>query len=400
MAPQTDRWGKPIRDRRSVLERFRWPVILVVAAGVATFLAVSRGNRESPKARPIDGYQLDVGILSREYGRFHGRLLRDPELERQFQVATDMVGQHNYAAAIGILEEVAKHAAVPVVFNNLGALYAAIDDRSRAVTAYREALARDAEYRPVRDSIERLHIFSIDEAAPVRQEIEPNNSETVANMIGLTHPADGEITIGDVDTFKFVTPEPPRDILQVDVENLDHSLELGIRVHDMEMARESGRVVLGAGESARRYLSEAPNTAIYLQVWGARDTSGHYRVTLHAMKAFDALEPNDDIFSAHRIDVGQSYEANIMDSDDTDYYAFESPKNGTVTIEIRNQSPTLIPALTTFSSDRRNTGFGPDIRKPGDPLTHSIEVQEHRTYYVQIWSQAHSSGRYSITIRP
>jgi hypothetical protein len=400
MSPQTDRWGRPIRDRRWLIERLRWPVIFLVFAGVVAFLIASRRDRTPPKARPIDGYQRDVAVLTREYGRFHGRLLRDPEVEHRFQMAADLVAQNNYGGAIEILEGVARDAAVPVVFNNLGALYAAIDDRARAIAAYREALARDAEYRPVRDSIERLHLFTFDEAAPVRQEIEPNNSEVVANVIALNHPAEGEIAAGDIDTYKFVMPEPPRDVLQIDIENLDRSLEIGARVHDAEMKRESGRLVLAPGESFRRYLSEAPNTAIYLQVWGGRDTAGKYRVSVTPLKSYDAMEPNDDIFSARRIDLGKTYEANIMDSEDTDYYSFESANAGSVAIQVKNESSTLIPALTTFSSDRRNTGFGPDVRKPGESFTYTMEVQEHRTYFLQVWSQSQTSGRYSFTVQP
>jgi hypothetical protein len=158
-------------------------------------------------------------------------------------------------------------------------------------------------------------------------------------------------------------------------------------------------VTLPAGESFRRFLSEAPNTPVYLQVWGGRDTAGKYRVAVRALKSFDALEPNDDIFNARRIDFGTRYEAGIMDADDTDYYSFESPHSGPVAIEVRNESTTLIPALTTFSPDRRNTGFGPDVRKPGGSLSHTVEVEGHRTYFLQVWPQAQTSGRYSLTIR-
>jgi tetratricopeptide (TPR) repeat protein len=384
---------------RSSLARIRRSVILLAVALLAVFLVACRGSREAQKAGPIDGYQDDVSMLTREYSRFHGKPLRDPELEQQFQMAGDLVAQRNHPAAIEILEKVAKRAAVPVVFNNLAALYAAMDDRTRAINAYREALARDAEYRPVRDTIERLNHFSLNEASPVRKEIEPNNNEAEANVIGFNRPAEGEITVGDTDSYKFVLPEPPRDIVQIEVENLDKGLELGVRIQDAERKKDSERVLLRAGESFKHYLSDQPNTAVYLQVFGARETVGHYRVTIHPMKAFDALEPNEDIFTARRVELGQTYEANIMDADDTDYYAFESPDDGIVAIDIKNDSPTLIPALTTFDSDRRNTGFGPDVRKPGENLAHRMEVQAHRTYYLQVWSQVHSAGRYTLTIR-
>jgi tetratricopeptide (TPR) repeat protein len=399
MSPTSARWGEAPKKDRRILEKMRWPVILVVAAGVIAFQVVSRRNREIAKPGELEGYQHDVAMLEREYGKFHGRLLREPELESQFRHAADFARQGNYPAAIEILEKVSKDAAVPVVFTNLGSLYAAMNDRSRSIGAFREALARDTEYKPVRDTIERLRLFSSDEANPVRQEIEPNNSDIVANLIGHGSPVTGEIAVGDTDTFKFVTPAAPRDIVKLDVENVDSTLELGIRVHDSQMKQESGRLMRPPGESLTRYIAQAPNTSLYLQIWSARNTSGQYRITLQPLKAFDALEPNDDIFTARRIDLGAAVSANIMDSDDTDYYTFQSPRTGTVEIELTNESSTLIPAITTFRSDKRNMGFGPDVRTAGANLTHRMEVMEHQSYFVQVWSQAHSSGKYGLSIR-
>jgi hypothetical protein len=45
-----------------------------------------------------------------------------------------------------------------------------------------------------------------------------------------------------------------------------------------------------------------------------------------------------------------------------------------------------------------SSGFGPDIRTPGAVLRHLMEVEEGRIYYVQVWSQANSSGDYTLTI--
>jgi hypothetical protein len=138
---------------------------------------------------------------------------------------------------------------------------------------------------------------------------------------------------------------------------------------------------------------------MFLQIWGAHGTAGPYVLTLRAMKAFDAYEPNDDIYTPRRIEVGTKIEANIMDSVDTDFYSFQSPRTGTVTIDIQNESPTLIPALTTFTPEKRNAGFGPDVRTPGGNLKHTMEVVEHQTYFLQVWSQALSFGKYTLTIQ-
>jgi tetratricopeptide (TPR) repeat protein len=124
---------------------------------VPAFLINARRHRPAAAPSPV-AYMQDVSIFEKEYGAFHGKLLRDPELEREFQVANQFVQQENYTAAVEILEKASKNAGVPVIFHNLGSLYAAIGDRARSIGAFREALARDAEYWPVRDAIERLRM--------------------------------------------------------------------------------------------------------------------------------------------------------------------------------------------------------------------------------------------------
>ena len=101
--------------------RLLWPAVCLVAASVAVLPAVSCRRHEKPGPGPLDGYQSDVSILSQEYRKFHGKLLRDPELEQQFRLAADAVARKNYPDAINILEAASKDAAVPIVFNDLGA---------------------------------------------------------------------------------------------------------------------------------------------------------------------------------------------------------------------------------------------------------------------------------------
>src|ERR1044071_5921640 len=179
-------------------------------------------------------------------------------------------------------------------------------------------------------------------------------------------------------------------------------MEVELHLFDSDMGRlemGTGSQASPPGKAVALDLSPPPNTTFFFQVSGAHNTSGEYTVTVRPLKAFDAFEPNDDIFSASKIALGQAVNANIMDVDDTDFYSFESPRTGTVTIDIRPRSTTLLPALTTFSSDRRNTGFGPDVELPGSSLHHTIEVQEHLTYFLQVWSQHKSAGEYSLIVQ-
>ena len=84
---------------------------------------------------------------------------------------------------MGLLEQVSKVAAVPVVFNNLGRPVCELNDKSRAINAFREALARDMDYRPVRLNLDRMKDVMALGVDPVSHEVESNNSATLANII-------------------------------------------------------------------------------------------------------------------------------------------------------------------------------------------------------------------------
>ncbi len=389
------------RNRPSLLSRFWWLglVALAVAVGGASFLF---RPRDSGQAQPIEGYLMDPGDLAREYARLQGKPLESSAAETDFQQATVRMLHRDNAGAAALLEQVAKVAPVPVVYNDLGVLYAELNDRARAVYAFRQALGRDASYGPVRANLQRLRGFISDSSAPVTREIEPNNSPMLANLIAPDSPVDGEITAGtgDSDTFRIDAPPPPRDILAVEITNHSATLSIGLRVYDGDQRLTGwGKPPQPAGAPLTVYLSPAPSSTLYLQVWGPPETSGAYTLRARPARAYDAFEPDDDIFSAHPLTVGESADANIMDGHDTDYYSFRSPRAGTVTIDVQNRSATLIPALSMFGPDKSTLGFGPDVRTPGASLQQIMNVTADQTYYFQVWSQVNSSGDYSVVVK-
>src|ERR1039458_9601357 len=126
-----------------------------------------------------------------------------------------------------MLEQVAKMAAVPLVFNDLGVLYAEVDDKSRAIHAFSEALARDIDYAPVRSNLDRMQNLTTLGAESVAREVEPNNTMTMANIIAPGRPVEGEIeaAVDDLDYFRITTPPAPRDILSIEITNHSRSEE-------------------------------------------------------------------------------------------------------------------------------------------------------------------------------
>src|ERR1043165_3049387 len=180
------------KKKRSGHARFRKYWWLAPVFGGVIFLGyLATGPRWigprvlSRSGAPIKGYISDVEALKAEYQRFQGKKLKNPQVEQRFNLVNERIAQQDYESAAIILESVAQDAAVPLVFNDLGVVYAQLNDRSRSVNAFREALARDIDYKPVRVNLDRLRNITANAAEPVSREIEPNNPVLLANFISL-----------------------------------------------------------------------------------------------------------------------------------------------------------------------------------------------------------------------
>jgi hypothetical protein len=392
-----------IRKRRR-RRRARFPLwlpvsLLVVAAGGGlVWMAIGRLGK--PDAQPLQGYVDDDQALGREYARLYNRPLPESVARQDFRYASELVARADFAGAIPVLERISEQVAVPTVFNNLGVLYVQRNDISRAVSAFREAYVRDADYPPVRANLTRLKPL-LNMVRPVTREIEPNDNYLLANVVSLERPVDAEISaVEDTDCFRFRTPTPPRDILAIEIENFSTALVPAISIFDSDdRYLDWTKDAEGPGRSLTYRFSPPPNTILLLHVWGSFRSLGKYRLTIRPLKAFDRYEPNDDILKPTPLTVGQTIEANIMDEADTDFYSFVAPANGSARVEIRNQSATLIPALAAFSADRRAAGSGPELHSPGANLSYTFAVTPGRIYYIQVRSLGSTAGAYSLTVR-
>ena len=395
---------RKIKKRRSLVRRYWWlvPVLGCVAmiAWVATGPRWSQSQLSVEAGRPIAGYVANTQKMTQEYRQFYGVPLRDPGIERGFEQATRHVGAKDYASAVALLEQVSKVAAVPVVFHNLAVLYAELNDASRAADAFREALGRDADNAAVRLSLDRMKGVALG-GGPVTREVEPNNDANLANLIASGKAVDGEIDAAgdDEDFFRFTTPPAPRDLISIEITNRSATLVPALRIFDQERRMTDwGKSMREPGSSVQQTIAPPPNTTLYLQVSGLGHSAGGYTLLVRPQKAFDPHEPNDDLFNAPRLTPGSAIAAGIMDANDTDCYSFVSRRAGTLSITITNRSKTLIPALSTFDSNRQLSGSGPEVRTPGSSLKHTMEVRENLTYYIQVRSLANSAGDYSLLI--
>jgi hypothetical protein len=386
------------RNRSFLVHHRRWVIVAGIACAGAALYYYKRS--QAPAVHELTGYVAEVEPLLTQYAHFQGKPLKALDVQQQFEQAAAEVGKGRYHEAADLLQSMVRQAPVPVIFNNLGVLYAELNDRARAVNAFREALARDAGYAPVRRNMERLKGFTSNIANPVSEELEPNNSLNLANLMTVNRPVDAEIhDMADSDYFRITTPPAPRDRLEFTLANRSNTLAPRLRMYDEEgVILPFMKDTHTPGESLTFVLAPPPNTTYHFEVYGDRATFGAYTFSVKTLKSFDSFEPNDDIYSATKITVGTQVDAAIMDDEDTDYYSFVSPRTGTLAIEIRNRSETLIPALSTFSPDMRTSGFGPDVDRAGGSLHHTIQAQEGLTYFIQVWSQAKTAGEYSLRI--
>jgi hypothetical protein len=397
-----------VRHKRPVskVRRYWWVAPVVLGVGFIFWVATGP-NWSSPRAGKATalelprGYIGEFGVVTQEYKRYYGKAQADNSLGAEFDQATRYMKDHSYSMAAQSLAAIAEKASVPSVFNNLGLAYLALNDKGNAVNAFREALARDINYQSVRQNLDKLRDVGLDAAAPLMHEVEDNNSLESANLIAPGRPVDGEImaALNDIDCFKVTSPPAPRDVLRIELTPKSRMLEPMMKVYGRDRGLLDWVKGKGApGQPIATTLAPAPNSRLYLEVSGYGDSAGLYRLSVTPLHAFDKNEPNDDIFNPTPLELGQSVAANIMDRADTDYYSFEAAKSGKVKVTIQNQSVTLIPALSTFNPDMRSSGFGPDVRVHGGNLEHTYEVEAGRKYFIQVWSQADSSGEYTVRV--
>jgi hypothetical protein len=373
-----------------------WLAALVLAAGAAIWGVRYFSHLKSPGQ--IAGYIASPEVLTQEYLQFEGKPLGNLAAEQQFQQASILTGKGDFKGAALLLEGISKKCAEPVVFHDLGVLYAQMNDHDRALHAFREALARDPDYAPVRLGLINLHGFTPHEADPVTAESEPNDTYLTANLISLGVDVVGEITTPeDLDCFRFSAPPAPRDLLRVEVKSQSVSLAPRLTVYD-DTGHPTGETAESPDPGAGLILliSSQPNSTMYVEVAGTRGSVGAYALKVTATRSFDRFEPNDEIGAARPIVVGQTIDANIMDSKDTDFYSFVADRTGKMVVTLRSQSKSLVPAFTTFGPNKQPIEYAAE---ESEKVTRSIDVLEHEVYYLEVWGQAKSSGPYTLSVQ-
>ena len=349
----------------------------------------------TPERPHLRGYVAEVNVLRRQYEHAASKPL-DSQFRKTFEQAANFADRGEYDQALALLEPAAKQVPLAVLFNDIGILYQRRQDLARAIKAFRQALTLDDGYAP---AFENLQLSAANRGAGLATEVEPNNNVRFADLLPLEKVVEGEVqTTGDRDYFVFVVPPAPRDRLELALHNRSQNLKPSLQIYDDTGAVVVGSVVKGMGESAAYVFGPVPGTKVYLEVSGDKETTGAYSLLVKPLKSFDRYEPNDDMANAKPVPVTDRIRANIMDAEDTDFYSFVGRRTGSVSIELQAHSKSLIPALTTFTSDWRSTGVPPIADSTGR-IRYSMAVEEKHTYYVEVRPLGSTAGEYSLTIQ-
>jgi len=372
---------------------------LVFAAAVLAILAVRFVAHMAPVVQLV-GYVGNPETLQQEYLQFEGKPLPNAAAAQEFQYASSLAGKGQFGNATALLEALSKRCAVPVVFYDLALLYAQMNDHNKAVNAFRETLARDPNYLPVRNSLASLRGFEPHSADPITSESEPNDTCVAANLVSRDIDVVGEISnADDKDCFRFIAPPSPRDVVRIEIKSQSISLAPRITIYNVS-GQPTGEALetADAGAGLSLLIAPPPNTTSFVEVSGNHRSFGAYALRITGTHAFDDFEPNDDLASAHRVPVGKELAANIMWNDDKDFYSFVADQGGKMTVTVE-ASGKLLPALVLYGPDRQPIQFAAGAAESGGKIVRTIDAQETQGYYFQVWGQSGTTGEYKFSVK-
>ena len=193
-------------------------IVTVLAGIVGLYHAFSGGD-----AKTVQNFSLvtDVTVIQNQYQTATGQQLSDPATIELIRSAVNLAKAKQYAESKKLFQQVAAKVPVPAVFNNIGALEAESGNLQGAQQAYQQALAKDSDYKPALDNLQKLTSVEQPKATSVTgQEAEPNNDFNHTNEMLIGSKIAASIGEGsDTDFYQFKTPAGPRDIFEGMVEN-------------------------------------------------------------------------------------------------------------------------------------------------------------------------------------
>jgi len=241
--------------------------------------------------------------------------------------------------------------------------------------------------------------LSADPVSIKSAEQEPNNTILQANAAETGTTISAEIsTPDDQDFFKFAYKDPKnrRDLLRLHIENRSTTLQPQFQVYNEDkssLQNWSGANAAGANLDFS-FVAE-PGKTYYVAV-GSYSGTGKYTLSLIPQKAYDQYEPNEDAFTATPIRLGQTIEANIMDTKDVDWYRLSGVQGKTVTVHLENLSDALQPQIQIRNGDKSVLQDWNGANAPGANLEITFPAESGKDHFVIVGSYS-NAGKYKLT---
>lgn len=277
---------------------------------------------------------------------------------------------------------------------------ASIGERIEAARTVSREFNREVVEVRKEQALQSLQAVAPDHVEVAAQEREPNDDPLSTNIIGLDKWVTGSVAAQkDSDFYSFTTPEAHRDWMRIEFQNQSTTLEPNLELFDAEKS-SIGSVHNATKGSDLVYAFVAPPKARYaVRVSNFYGQSvGVYLIRVLATKAYDAYEPNDDILNAKRISEGTSIKAQIMDSNDVDFFSIEGgDRENQMVVTIANNSTPLHPNVAIFDASKTEVGNQHNATAGGD-VTYTFKAQSGAVYVRVSDYYSNGAGDYTLTV--
>jgi hypothetical protein len=229
-----------------------------------------------------------------------------------------------------------------------------------------------------------------------------NNTVLTPVTIAMGGPIAGDVAAGGTSyffRFQYDDEKKRRDYIRIRIENLTTTLQPQLRVyHADKSVFQNWAGANAAGADVASTFGATPGESFIIEITGIYNSTGRYRLFVEAQHLYDQYEPNDDAFTATPLKTGVTIDANIMDSNDQDWYRISGISGKSATVRLINKSSSLQPKVMVRRSDKSIQSNWQGANAAGADLSITFDTEAGQEYYVIVGSDNWTSGAYRLTV--
>ena len=238
-------------------------------------------------------------------------------------------------------------------------------------------------------------------------EIEDNGTTTQATGIPLNTEVGGTLSNSkDKDYFRFELEQDSVVSLTYNYSDGVPNMRMGLfdaqNKNIIDLVYDSDKVVLPS-DSNRYNLPAGSYFVLVSDYYGGNKNMGDYTITVNAQECEGnrEVEYNESMNTATEVELNTEIIGNLSNSSDKDYYKFEIPGNGSITLEYNYEAGKSDMRMTLFDIDGSDRQWVYDSENIVMPTrTNTFRVPEG-TYYICIsdyYGGSKNNADYTINI--